>query len=1430
VKRIILPFICLFVLIHSEAFSQTRALDSIALRAFYTATDGTHWITRTSWLTGPINTWHGITLNSSQRVIKIDLPSNGLSGKLPNAIGNLTGLRWLILNGNSLMDTLPKSLGNLSALVTLDIKNNWLNGDLPELVGMSSLAELYLQNNRLTFSDLKSSGLSSGSIDIFGYAPQDTMPSISYNINNGTITVDVDVDPANRFEWYKNSLKISETTQTIIPPGEGLYNCRVTNTVYPGLTLNSHTYNFSYSRKSDSLALVSLYNATNGPGWGSHSNWLITGKSINTWRGITLDANQRVSKIKLNSNQLKGTLPTVLANLSKLVYLKIDNNQLKGNLPPLDRVSTVDSIWVEHNRYDFANLSNSQIQPGDIKSFIYSPQDTIPNLIYNQYEGTLTVGAGVDANNIYSWFLDEVSIPESTRTIVIREGGSYNCVITNSVYTGMTFYSDTADVYFSIVSDSLALVHLYNDTDGPHWKNSSKKWLNGPVSNWFGVTVTGNRVRKVLLGNNGLSGTIPSQICNLALLTELNLSENQLVDSIPSDIGLLTLLTSLKLNNNQLSGNIPLKIFDLDHLTNLSLEYNQLTGTIPVEIGNLISLTSLKLSNNQLTGSIPVQIGNLTDLDWLSLANNQLTGSIPTEIEYLTVLTGLEFGGNELTGNIPVELCNLTGLNELSMNNNQLSGNIPNEINQLTNLTFLSLSDNNFTGSIPAGLDDLSGLTELHLQNNQLSGIIPSEIGYLTSLNTLNLRGNILTGSIPADIEKLTGLVSLYLDSNQFVGDLPLLTKASYLADFSVDHNKFTFSNLLSSEILPEDINHFLYAPQDTLLGLKYEFAHGTLTVSDDGEPENEFTWYKDSIQLDETTKILTMKGEGRYNCEVVNPLFPDLTLYSDTFIYSYSTATDSIALVALYDSTGGSHWTNHANWLSGALSSWSGVTLDGSRRVSELRLNGNHLKGVLPSEIGNLNLLILLYLYNDSLSGSIPAEISELDRLNDLRLHNNQLSGSIPAGIGELTNLSTLYLNNNQFSGVIPTEIDSLTELTYLSLNNNQLSGSIPGGFGYLDKLRTLNLSQNQLSGNVPSEMGGMSKIEYLYLSNNQITGNIPSSFGNLSTIKTLNLYGNTLSGTIPAGIGDLDNLNNLNIGNNKFHFIDIEPVIGWSISTFTYSPQAKIGLAQTIPGYVGSPLRIRIVGYVAGDYDTFQWYKNNILQVGKTDSVFNIPTYAESNSGIYRCVVTNSVATSLTLTSNDITVETHSVPETLTLTNISVGSGTTVCYDATQDITVAGGSTTVNLLNGSNTTFIAGHSIRFLPGFHAQSGSIMDAYITTTASFCENPMLVIALDELSEKSITDKNIQNQGKTGDIEKLVKIFPNPNNGRFMIELCNFEKPVKVSVINITGATVYPEKWIDSDFSELELSGIDKGMYFVRINDGISLLSKKIIVQ
>ncbi len=240
------------------------------------------------------------------------------------------------------------------------------------------------------------------------------------------------------------------------------------------------------------------------------------------------------------------------------------------------------------------------------------------------------------------------------------------------------------------LTDSLALVSLYDATNGDSW-NSNNNWKIGSVNTWFGVSVENGRVTGLYLAGNNLQGTIPVEIGNLAFLNNIELAANQLTGTIPAEIGNLALLTDLYLYSNQLTGTIPVELGNLTSLLTLDIGGNQLTGTIPVEFGSLTSLIYLGLYSNQLTGTIPVELGSLTSLITLDLGGNQLTGTIPSTFASLDALLNLSSGSNSLSGNLPTVLGDMSALQSLNLAYNQFSGSIPLELFSATNLQVLRL-------------------------------------------------------------------------------------------------------------------------------------------------------------------------------------------------------------------------------------------------------------------------------------------------------------------------------------------------------------------------------------------------------------------------------------------------------------------------------------------------------------------------------------------------------------------------------------------------------------------------------------------------------------------------------------------------------------------------------------------------------------------
>ena len=313
-------------------------------------------------------------------------------------------------------------------------------------------------------------------------------------------------------------------------------------------------------------------------------------------------------------------------------------------------------------------------------------------------------------------------------------------------------------------SDRRVLEALYDATGGPGWTDNTNWKTSAPLGDWHGVSTDDDgRVRRLHLGRNGLTGSIPAALGRLSDLRSLALDQNELTGPIPAALGRLTNLRGLNLGGNDLTGGpIPSWIRDLVHLEVLSLWRTNRTGSIPSWLGNLLDLDWLHLAYNNLTGPVPAELGRLANLRGLFLSDNPLTaGPIPA---WQGGLTDLEWLGLQLTnrtGPIPPALGRLANLRALDLSDNRLTaGPIPAWLSRLTELDRLNLGLTNRTGPIPGWLGSLTNLRSVHLGHNDLTGPLPAELARLANLRELNLRFNHLTGPVPVALTDLGELLT----------------------------------------------------------------------------------------------------------------------------------------------------------------------------------------------------------------------------------------------------------------------------------------------------------------------------------------------------------------------------------------------------------------------------------------------------------------------------------------------------------------------------------------------------------------------------------------------------------------------------------------------------------------------------------------------
>lgn len=232
------------------------------------------------------------------------------------------------------------------------------------------------------------------------------------------------------------------------------------------------------------------------------------------------------------------------------------------------------------------------------------------------------------------------------------------------------------------------------------------------------------------LSYNDLSGTLPASIAGFPFLTVLELHGNSLSGTIPASyFDKLTSLQQLNVGENKLSGTLPSEIGNLSELRGLHLHVNNFRGQLPSEIGNLSFLSHSRIVGNEFSGTLPTEIGQLERLIELQYSNNQFTGTIPTQFGQLININQFRLGGNLLVGKIPLELCNLTNLKVIILDRNRLTGLLPtSELLKLQQLVRFQVSNNRLTGPIPSQLGNLPRLRLAWLHLNEFTGDIPSQV------------------------------------------------------------------------------------------------------------------------------------------------------------------------------------------------------------------------------------------------------------------------------------------------------------------------------------------------------------------------------------------------------------------------------------------------------------------------------------------------------------------------------------------------------------------------------------------------------------------------------------------------------------------------------------------------------------------------------
>lgn len=88
-----------------------------------------------------------------------------------------------------------------------------------------------------------------------------------------------------------------------------------------------------YTLQIEREALIAFYNATDGDNWKNNTNWC-SSKPVSEWYGVLTDGNGHVTTLSLANNNLSGSIPAEIGNLSMLNVIHLfENLGVCGPLP-----------------------------------------------------------------------------------------------------------------------------------------------------------------------------------------------------------------------------------------------------------------------------------------------------------------------------------------------------------------------------------------------------------------------------------------------------------------------------------------------------------------------------------------------------------------------------------------------------------------------------------------------------------------------------------------------------------------------------------------------------------------------------------------------------------------------------------------------------------------------------------------------------------------------------------------------------------------------------------------------------------------------------------------------------------------------------------------------------------------------------------------
>ncbi len=492
--------------------------DLRVLESLYLASGGEEWTNATGWLERAAAAQrYGVATDALGRVTALDLTGNGLTGRLPENLGQLTLLTELRVADNALSGRLPPSLSALPL--------RWFD---------------YAETELCVPPDAFLKGWLGGiewhqgtSIDCAPPSDRDVLVAL-YDATGGPDWTERDnwLTEAELGEWHGVETDSSGRVTALRLRNNGL-----AGPIPPQLGHLSALRDLILSNNNlwgpIPPELGNLPNLT---------NIVVLNTNLSGTIPPQLGNLAELTVLLLANSELTGPIPAELGNLVNLTRLGLDDNALEGPIPPeLGNLVALESLSLALN---------------DLTGPIPPELGSLSSLRQ----------LGLGSNELTGSIPPELAMLGELQVLVLSNNDLTGPLPPELGSLGNLRFATLAgnNLTGPIPSDlgSLALVDYLTLADNN---------LTGPIPLELGRLI---EAIDLDLGNNALTGPIPAELGRLPRLVRLSLGRNDLSGPVPAKMGGMSHLRELDLTDNAgLSGALP------EELTELNIDVLAAGGT-----------------------------------------------------------------------------------------------------------------------------------------------------------------------------------------------------------------------------------------------------------------------------------------------------------------------------------------------------------------------------------------------------------------------------------------------------------------------------------------------------------------------------------------------------------------------------------------------------------------------------------------------------------------------------------------------------------------------------------------------------------------------------------------------------------------------------------------------------------------------------------